>query len=111
MDPAHGYRWLCILVGCVFFLFSILDFPLIWYYLYNFYVRDRGGYGGFGLQLAPRSRYGLKSTGFRDSKEYDELLNPPWLGDMITRARQRTNVPAPLSGGEAAAQVALSCKA
>jgi len=35
MDPAHGYRWLCILVGCVFFLFSILDFPLIWYYLYN----------------------------------------------------------------------------
>ena len=37
MDPAHGSCWLCILVGRVFFLFSILDFPLIWYYLYNFF--------------------------------------------------------------------------
>ena len=39
MDPAHGSCWLCILVGCVFFLFSILDFPLIWYYLYNFIIK------------------------------------------------------------------------
>ena len=28
----------------------------------------KGRYGGFGLQLAPRPRYGLDSTGFRDSK-------------------------------------------
>ena len=35
MGPVHGSCWLCILVGCVFFLFSILDFPLILHYLYN----------------------------------------------------------------------------
>ena len=79
MDPAHGSCWLCILVGRVFFLFSILDFPLIWYYLYNF--RSRLSMSRKGKKVFIYFSYETRPT-----------LHPIVSAGVITRAALHTCV-------------------